>query len=191
MNEVQEVSTPKKMPKKILLGVTASIALYKSCDLVRTLTKLNFDVHVAMTRTAAQWISPILFASLSGNPVISDNAPSTLAMPHIDLRKQLDLFIIAPASADIIARAATGRANDIITATLLSYTGKRMIAPAMNPFMFAHPATQKNIETLESYQYQILKPESGTVVCGDSGEGKMMAVEKIVKEIQFYLHESL
>lgn len=175
--------------KKILVGVTASIALYKACDLVRNLTKLGYDVQVVMTHNASQWIAPLVFETLSGNNVITPqdaNDSSDLAMPHIDLRNELDLFLIAPATADCIARAALGRADDPLCATLLSYEGTKMFAPAMNPFMYKHPATQKNLQILQSYGYKILSPANGAAVCGDIGEGKMMAVEDIIEQVELY-----
>lgn len=179
---------PLEKPK-ILVGVTASIALYKACDLVRNLTKLGYNVQVAMTYTASQWIAPLVFETLSGNAVITPqdaNNSSHLTMPHIDLRNELDLFLIAPATADCIARAALGRADDPLCATLLSYDGTKMFAPAMNPFMYKHPATQKNLQTLQDYGYKILSPATGAAVCGDTGEGKMMAVEDIIEQVDLF-----
>ncbi len=171
--------------QNILLGVSASIAIYRSCDLTRELTKLGYTVRVVMTRTAAQWIHPLIFEALSGQKVITEGS-SDLSMPHIDLRSGIDLYLIVPATADIIARAAVGRADDIVTATLLSYPGPRWLAPAMNPYMYSHPATQKNLQILRGYGYRILDPVEGTAVCGDEGQGKMMAVTDIIRAIQEY-----
>lgn len=177
-----------KKQKKVLLGVTASIALYKACDLIRLFTKQGYQVQVILTKTAAEWISPLVFKALSGNDVIFPQSghlqEEGLSMPHIDVRQDVDVFLIAPATADCIARAAIGRADDPLCAALLSFNGKKMFAPAMNPFMYAHAATQKNIQTLKDYGYEILTPSSGESVCGDQGEGKMMPVEEIFARVK-------
>ena len=167
----------------ILVGVSASIAIYKACDLVRELKKAGHEVRVVMTRTAEKWISPIIFSSLSDQAAYTENSNQKSAMPHIEIRKNLDLFVVAPASADLIARAAAGRGNDILTATLLSYDGPRLIAPAMNPFMYTHAAVQRNIKIIKDYGYELLDPKDGAAVCGDEGEGKMMEVTKIISRI--------
>lgn len=166
---------------KIILGVSASVAIYKACDIVRELTKAGHDVHVVMTRTAAGWINPILFEALSENKVITDETAS--GMEHIKVRDGANLMLVAPASADLIARAAQGRADDILAATLLAYDGPRHIAPAMNPNMYAHPATQANISRLKEFGYKILDSANGEAVCGDVGQGKMMAVADILRAI--------
>jgi phosphopantothenoylcysteine decarboxylase/phosphopantothenate--cysteine ligase len=134
-----------------------------------------------MTRTAASWINPILFEALSGNAVVTDATASGMA--HIHIRAGAQLLLVAPASADLLARAAQGRANDILTATLLAYEGPRWLAPAMNPSMYAHPATQAALATCEKYGYRILDPANGEAVCGDHGQGKMMAVQDILAAI--------
>ncbi len=168
----------------ILIGVSASVAIYKACDLVRELTKAGHSVRVVMTRTAQKWISPVLFSALSESITFTEDMNQESAMPHIDVRKDLDLFLIAPATANLISRAAHGAADDILAATLLSYHGPRWLAPAMNPYMFSHPATQKNLKTLEEYGYRILSPQNGEAVCGDIGEGKMMTIADIIKEVE-------
>jgi phosphopantothenoylcysteine synthetase/decarboxylase len=166
---------------KIIFGVSASVAIYRACDLVRELTKADHDVHVVMTRTAASWINPVLFEALSDNPVVADATASGMA--HIEIRKSAQLMLVAPASADLIARAAQGRADDILTATLLAYDGPRWLAPAMNPSMYAHPATQANLATCQKYGYRILDCANGEAVCGDVGQGKMMAVQDILAAV--------
>ncbi|MFO1470913.1 MAG: flavoprotein [Turneriella sp.] len=166
---------------KIILGTSASVAIYKACDICRELTKAGHDVHVVLTRTAASWINPVLFEALSNNPVITDATASGMA--HIDIRTNADLMLVAPASADLIARAAQGRADDILTATLLAFTGPRFLTPAMNPSMYAHPATQKNLETCKSYGYHILDSANGEAVCGDVGQGKMMSVSDVLAAV--------
>ncbi len=169
--------------KTILIGVSASIAIYKSLDLVRELKKKQYQVRVAMTRTAESWINPLLFSALSENEVYTESQNNVAAMPHIEIRDNLDLYLVAPATADLIARAAVGRGDDIVSATLLSYPGPRWIAPSMNPFMYKHPATQKNLDILRSYGYEILAPQNGEAVCGDTGNGKMARIEDILARI--------
>lgn len=168
----------------IILGVSASIAIYKACDLTRELTKAGHQVRVIMTRTAAQWINPILFEALSNHPVLTDNPGQHGAgMAHINVRTGADLMLVAPASADLIARAAQGRADDILAATLLAFEGPRWFAPAMNPAMYAHPATQNSLQALRSYGYRILDAANGEAVCGDVGQGKMMSVADIIAAV--------
>jgi phosphopantothenoylcysteine synthetase/decarboxylase len=135
-----------------------------------------------MTRTAVSWINPILFEALSENSVISDDTAT--GMEHIKIREGADLMLVAPASADLIARAAQGRADDILAATLLAYDGPRYIAPAMNPNMYSHPATQLNLARLKEFGYKILDSANGEAVCGDIGQGKMMAVADILRAVQ-------
>ncbi|MDH5719335.1 MAG: phosphopantothenoylcysteine decarboxylase [Spirochaetia bacterium] len=168
----------------ILLGVSASIAIYKSCDLTRLLTKKKHAVQVVMTKNAASWISPVLFSALSGKKAYCANEENDFSMAHIDIRNNIDLFLIAPATADVIARAAAGRADELLTALLLSYSGKKAIAPAMNPNMYKSPPVQKNLKTLKEFGYSILEPSKGESVCGESGEGKMMPIEEIVSAIE-------
>lgn len=173
---------------KIIYGVTASIAAYRACDIVRELTKRGHNVHVVMTRTAASWINPVMFGALSENRVVVDtgysSASSQNAMEHIELRTDAKLLLVAPASADFIARAAQGRADDILAATLLAYQGKVALAPAMNPSMYSHPATQNSLKVCRGYGYHIFDAADGEAVCGDVGQGKMMSVNDIVKEAE-------
>lgn len=166
---------------KIILGVSASVAIYKACDIVRELTKSGHDVRVIMTRTAASWINPVLFEALSECAVITD--ATATGMEHIKVREGADLMLVAPASADLIARAAQGRADDILAATLLAYEGPRYLAPAMNPNMYAHPATQANLARLKEFGYRVLDSANGEAVCGDVGQGKMMAVADILRAV--------
>ena len=170
---------------KILIGISSSIAIYKICDLARLFTKNKFDVHIAMTKNASSWINPNLFQSITTNPVLLDSSKEF--MPHIDIRKNLKLFLIAPATANIIAKASHGIADDFITTTLLSYDGPKWLAPAMNPFMYQNSIVQDNIKKLKKYQFHILNPIEGEAVCGDEGEGKMMPVENIYENIISFL----
>ena len=174
---------------KILIGVSGSIALYKICELVRHLTKEKHTVFIAMTKTASTWVSPIIFETLTGNPVYESNFNRDMSqnsMPHIDVRNSLDLMLIAPATANIMAKAANGIADDFITTTLLTFTGERWFAPSMNPNMWVHPSVQNNIKTLKSYGYKIIEPDNGEAICGDKGIGKMASLDTILKSIADY-----
>lgn len=168
---------------KIILGVSASIAIYKSCEMVRLLVKNNIDVTVVMTPTASQWISPVIFSALSGNPVYVHDTDHDSSMAHIDLRHEKSLLLVAPASANVISQAATGASNTLLSTLLLSFEGSKWIAPAMNPAMYNHPAVQTNIERLREYKYRVLAPETGEALCGDIGEGKMASIEYIVQQV--------
>ncbi|MDH4262565.1 MAG: phosphopantothenoylcysteine decarboxylase [Spirochaetia bacterium] len=168
---------------KIIYGVSASIAIYKSCEIVRLLQKEGFDIHVVMTQTASQWISPVVFTALSNNPVYVHDTDHGAVMAHIELRENCDLMIVAPASADFISQAAVGSAPNLLSTLLLSFSGPKWIAPSMNPVMFKHPAVQFNLTRLREYGYRILSPETGEALCGDLGEGKMASVEYIVEQI--------
>lgn len=176
----------------IILGVSASVAIYRACDIARELTKAGDRVRVVMTRTAASWINPVLFEALTGNAVYYDDDTAHAnhnvslvgrGMAHIEIREGADAMLVAPATADLIARAAHGRADDILTATLLAFNGPRLLAPAMNPNMYSHPATQKSLAECRSYGYRILDSANGEAVCGDVGQGKMMAVADIIAAI--------
>ena len=170
----------------ILLGVTASIACYKSLDLTRLLTKQGHTVHVLLSKTVASWISPVLFHSLSGQKAYTDDDFYTSGMLHIDLTKGIDLYLIAPATANTISHLANGSAYNLITSTFLYFQNRQnntFIAPAMNPNMYTHPSVQKNLETLQSYGCKILDPQEGIAVCGDEGIGKLMDINEIVKKI--------
>jgi len=170
----------------ILLGVTGSVACYKSLDLTRLLTKQGHTVRVLLSKTAASWISPVLFHALSGQKAYTDDDFYTSGMLHIDLTKNIDSFVIAPATANVISSLATGSAYNLITSTFLYFHGKQKntwVAPAMNPNMYSHPAVQKNLDTLRTYGTKICEPHDGIAVCGDEGKGKLMPIEDIAKKI--------
>ena len=168
---------------KILLGVSASIAIYKSCEIVRLLKKNGINVTIIMTPTASGWISPVVFSALSENRVYVYDTDHNEAMAHINLRNDKDLFLIAPASANVISQAANGMSQTLLSTLLLSFPGPRWIAPAMNPVMYNHPAVQRNLLMLKDYHYRILSPDTGESLCGDTGEGKMAAVDYIVSQV--------
>lgn len=162
--------------KRILLGISGGIAAYKSADLVRRLIERGADVRVILTDAAQQFITPLTLQALSGNPVSSSllDPAAEAAMGHIELAKWADLIVIAPASADIIAKLAHGLANDLLTTCVLASAAPVAVAPAMNQQMYKNIATQKNIATLIDHNFHILGPGSGAQACGDIGAGRML-----------------
>lgn len=171
--------------KNILLAVTGSIAAYKAAALASMLKKLDADVHVIMTKNAEQFISPITFEALTGNKVIDDtfDRDSGYHVAHIAMAAEADLVMIAPASANIIARLATGIADDMLTSTMLACRAPVYVAPAMNTHMFEHPATQANVKRIKELGYRVIEPASGYLACGDTGRGKMPEPEELLDHI--------
>lgn len=161
--------------KTILLGVTGSIAAYKAADLASRLIKQHAEVHVIMTENATKFISPITFETLTSTKCITDtfdrNHP--IEVEHISLAKKADLAIIAPATANIIAKMAYGIADDMLSTTLLACTCPVLVSPAMNTRMYDHPATQANLALLSERGVKIIEPSSGRLACGDDGKGKL------------------
>jgi phosphopantothenoylcysteine decarboxylase/phosphopantothenate--cysteine ligase len=164
--------TPKT---RVLLGVTGGIAAYKSPDLVRRLIERGADVQVVMTDAAQRFISPMSFQAVSGKPTRSDlwDDAAEAAMGHIELARWAQVVLIAPASADFIARLACGRADDLLATLCLATEAPIVVAPAMNRIMWANKATQANVETLVSRGIRILGPDSGNQACGEVGAGRM------------------
>lgn len=171
--------------KRIVLGVTGGIAAYKAAELVRLLAKQGADVQVAMTEGATHFVTPTTFQALSGKPVYLDQWDVRMpnAMAHIDLSRQADLVVIAPASADFIARIAHGMADDLLATMVLARNCPLLIAPAMNRQMWENPATQRNIAQLRADGIVVLGPASGEQACGEVGVGRMLEPEEIVEEL--------
>ncbi len=168
--------------KKIILGISSSIAAYKACDLIRLFVKGGYAVHVVTTENALHLVSPLTLETLSGNPVYSEQySRERREMGHIELKTGASLFLVAPATANIIGKFAGGIADDLLSTTFLSVTCPVMIAPAMNPNMYLHPAVKRNIEILKLWGVAFIEPASGEVVCGDEGMGKLADVEEIYK----------
>ncbi|MBQ7885351.1 MAG: bifunctional phosphopantothenoylcysteine decarboxylase/phosphopantothenate--cysteine ligase CoaBC [Clostridia bacterium] len=167
----------------IVLGVTGGIAAYKACELLRLLQKRGMDVYVVMTKHACQFVAPLTFETLSGHPVAVDTfeRPATWEVEHIALAKRADLFLIAPATANIIGKMACGIADDMLSTTVMATKAPVMIAPAMNTGMWENPATQHNIETLISRGVHVVSPATGHLACGDSGAGKLEDVNVIAE----------
>ncbi|MDD5462494.1 MAG: bifunctional phosphopantothenoylcysteine decarboxylase/phosphopantothenate--cysteine ligase CoaBC [Methylococcales bacterium] len=161
--------------KRILLGISGGIAAYKSAELVRLLRKQGAEVRVVMTQSAMEFISPLTFQALSGNPVHSEllNADAENAMGHINLARWADLLIIAPATANLIAKLSHGLADDLLSTLYLAATCPVHIAPAMNKAMWAKAVTRENIDKLQRHGITILGPEQGDQACGETGFGRM------------------
>lgn len=176
--------------KHIVLGVSGSIAAYKTASLASMLKKQGADVTVIMTANAANFITPITFETLTGNKCLTDTFDRNFqySVEHVSLAKQADLFMIAPASANVIARAACGMADDMLTTTLLACQCPKIIVPAMNTRMYQNPIVQDNIKTLQSYDMEVITPATGYLACGDTGEGKMPEPEFLFNSILKTLH---
>lgn len=161
--------------KTVLLGVSGSIAAYKTAYLASSLKKLNADVHVLMTENATNFINPITFETLTGNKCLVDTFDRNFEfnVEHVSLAKQADVVMIAPASANVIGKIAHGIADDMLTTTVMACKCRRFIAPAMNTNMFENPVVQDNLEILRGYGYEIITPAVGYLACGDTGAGKM------------------
>ena len=161
--------------RRILLGVTGGIAAYKAAEFTRLLTKAGAQVRVVMTRAAQDFVGPLTFQALSGEKVHTDllDPDAEAAMGHIELARWADLVIVAPASADCIARLAHGHADDLLTTICLATDSPLAVAPAMNQVMWAHPATAENVERLRTRGVTILGPASGDQACGETGSGRM------------------
>lgn len=171
--------------KHIVLGVTGSIAAYKIAMLASMLKKRQADVTVIMTRNATNFINPITFETLTGNKCLVDTFDRNFqySVEHVSLAKQTDVFMIAPASANVIAKAAHGIADDMLTTTFLACQCPKIIAPAMNTRMYLNPIVQDNMKILEGYGMEVITPATGYLACGDTGEGKMPEPEVLLEYI--------
>jgi len=171
--------------KTILLGVSGSIAAYKSCELTRRLVKSDYDVHVMMTRNAAKLVTPLTFKTLSKNQVSIDLFAETVEWrpEHVSLAERAELMVIAPATANIIAKIAHGIADDALSSTALAFSGTKIIAPSMNSKMLGNPATMENIDILKKRGIIFIDPEEGDLACGVVGTGRLASIDKIIKKI--------
>ena len=173
--------------KTIILGVTGCIAAYKSAEIVRELKKLGADVWVAMTGEAAKLVTPLTFRTLSGNPVITDlfsEELSNVPVPHISLTQRADVILVAPATANILAKGGNGIADDPLTTIILSAKCPVIFAPAMNTAMWENEATVNNVSKLRLRGYKFIGPEVGPLACGDCGIGRMSEVQTIIEEVK-------
>jgi phosphopantothenoylcysteine decarboxylase/phosphopantothenoylcysteine decarboxylase/phosphopantothenate--cysteine ligase len=176
----------------IVLGVTGSIAAYKSADIASQLRKSGHDIFVVMTRSATQFITPLTLATLSRNPVLcdlSEEKESAWKPGHIELADRADLLLVAPASADTIARLSHGFADDALSAVALATRAPLLIAPAMNGKMWEHPATIENVERLRSRGARFVGPADGMLACGYEGTGRLADVAEILAAAEAVLSE--
>lgn len=177
--------------KNVLLGITGGIAAYKAAELVSLLIKQHANVDVIMTENATEFITPLTFEQLTGNKVYTDTFDRNFVhkVEHISLAEKADILVIAPATANIIAKLANGIADDMLTTTSLACKCKKLIAPAMNTNMYTNIVTQKNINKLEEYSWEIISPASGMLACGSEGIGKLqdpgIIMQYIMKHIAF------
>ena len=167
--------------KSLLLGITGGIAAYKAAELVRLLVKAGIDVQVVMTAAACQFITPVTMQALSGKPVFIDMWDSSVGngMPHIELSRNADAILVAPASADFLAKLVQGRADDLLSTLCLARDCPLLVAPAMNKQMWENPATQRNITQLKADGISLLGPDSGEQACGEIGLGRMLEAEAL------------
>lgn len=170
----------------VVLAVTGSISAYKACEIVRLLVKDSIDVRVAMTDAATKFVTPLTFQTLSKNPVSLDPfVPFGAWEPgHIALATRADVYAVAPATADVIAKLANGLADDIVTSTALATRAPLLIAPAMNTLMWEHPATQANVETLRKRGATFVEAAPGELACGATGKGRLAEPAAVVQAIQ-------
>lgn len=171
--------------KTVVLGVSGGIAVYKACDLVSKLKKAGINVHVIMTKSATEFVAPLTFQTLSQNYVVEDmfESPKTWDVEHISLAKKADLFVLAPATANVIGKVANGISDDMLTTTVMATKAKVLVAPAMNTNMYENPIVQRNIHILKDLNYEFVEPESGRLACGDVGSGKLASVDTIFEKI--------
>ncbi|SHH77879.1 phosphopantothenoylcysteine decarboxylase / phosphopantothenate--cysteine ligase [Caloranaerobacter azorensis DSM 13643] len=172
----------------IVLGVTGGIAAYKAVDVVSRLKKLGANVDVIMTKSATKFVTPLTFQSLSQNLVTVDMfaEPKKWEVEHISLAQKADIFLVAPATANIIGKIANGIADDMLTTTIMATKAKVIFAPAMNTNMYRNPIFKENMEKLKTLGYEFIKPASGRLACGDYGEGKMAEPADIVEYIKMH-----
>jgi len=168
--------------KTVLVGITGGIASYKMANCVSMLLKLGADVYVLMTQNATNFINPITFETLTGHKCIVDTFDRNFEfnVAHVSLAKKADVFLIAPATANVIGKIANGIADDMLTTTVMAFDKKVIIAPAMNTHMYHNPFFQENLKKLSSFGCEIIPPDSGYLACGDTGEGKMPSEETLI-----------
>ena len=176
--------------KVIVIGVTGSIAAYKIANLCSMLKKLNAEIHVIMTKNATNFINPITFETLTGNKCLVDTFDRNFEfnVEHVSLAKRADLFMVAPASANVIGKIRAGICDDMLTTTLFAFNrGPKIIAPAMNTNMYDNPILQDNLKALKDYGYEIVEPAVGYLACGDTGRGKLVSEEVLLDKILYHL----
>ena len=175
--------------KTVLVGISGGIAAYKTATLVSMLKKAGAEVHVIMTRNACEFISPMTFETLSGQKCITDtfSRNGSFEVEHVELAKKADLMMIAPATANIIAKTACGIADDMLTTTFLALQCPKVVVPAMNTRMYNNPVTQDNIEKLKNYGTIVTRPAVGRLACGDTGAGKMPEPDELFDIVEYII----
>ena len=179
----------KVLNRRVLLGVTGGIAAYKAAELARLLMRNNVEVQVAMTQAAKRFVTPATFQALTGKPVISDlwDASFPNSMAHIELTRGVEAVLVAPASADFLAKLAHGLADDLLSTACLARNGPLLVAPAMNREMWDNPATQRNLATLRADGVRILGPAAGDQACGEVGMGRMLEPQELTEALLEFL----
>lgn len=176
----------------IVVGITGGIAAYKACGIVSYLKQQGANVDVIMTENACQFITPLTLETLSGNKVITDmfERPDYIDVKHISLAKKADLFLIVPATANIIGKVANGIADDMLSTTIMATKSPVIFAPAMNDGMYKNPIVQNNLEKLKIYGYRIIEPSVGHLACGYEATGKLPKNEEIIDYIKILVKET-
>lgn len=175
----------------VVLGVTGGIAVYKALDVISALRKKDVDVRVIMTKSATEFVTPLTFQSMSQNIVTTDMfaEPKAWEIQHISLAKRADVFLVAPATANIIGKVANGIADDMLSTTIMATRAKVVFAPAMNTNMYTNPIVQENISKLKKLGYEFIEPASGRLACGDEGKGKLAPASDIVEKVLSELYD--
>ncbi|GMV82448.1 MAG: hypothetical protein AMXMBFR7_36320 [Planctomycetota bacterium] len=188
-----EAKPPRLEGKRILLGVGGGIAAYKVCDLASRLVKERAVVTAVLTRSARRFVTPYTFEALTGRPCLTGQfrrlEPGRTPYPHIDPAREADLVVLAPATANLIARLAHGLADDLLSTLMLSVRAPVLICPAMNVQMWEHPATQRNVRTLVGFGHRVLGPSKGDLACGMTGSGRLVEPPEIVEALVKLLGE--
>lgn len=179
------------MKKNVVLGVSGGIAVYKALEIVSLLVKKEINVHVIMTKSATEFVTPLSFQSLSQNMVTCDmfTEPKAWEIQHISLAEKADVFLVAPATANVIGKVANGIADDMLSTTIMATKAKVIFAPAMNTNMYENPIVQDNIKKLKSYGYEFINPIEGRLACGTTGAGKFESPDVIVDRVLMELYE--
>ncbi len=175
----------------IVVGITGGIAAYKACGIVSYLKQEGANVDVIMTENACQFITPLTLETLSGNKVVVDmfERPDYMEVKHISLAKKADLFLVVPATANIIGKVANGIADDMLSTTIMATRSPVIFAPAMNNGMYENPIVQNNLEKLRSYGYKIIEPSVGHLACGYEAKGKLPKNEEIINFVKVLVKE--
>ncbi len=178
--------------KNIVVGVTGGIACYKSIEVVNQLKKEGYNVNVIMTKSAQEFVAPLTFQTMSGNKVVTElfDKSEKWDTKHIELAQKADLFVIVPATANMIGKIANGIADDMLSTTIMATQSPVFIFPAMNTAMYQNPIVQDNIKKLKKFGYHIFGTKTGVLACGDVGVGKLLDWQEIVKEIVTFLNRA-